>query len=53
MSKDEQESFYNQIKMNHLTQVFKGQNPSKLPYFIMILNTIFLPYKAGPTNISF
>jgi hypothetical protein len=40
--KDECESFYNQIQMNHLTWFFKGQNPFKLLYSIMILNTISL-----------
>jgi hypothetical protein len=27
-----------------------GQNPLKLLYFIMIFNTISMPYKVGPTN---
>jgi hypothetical protein len=28
----------------------RGQNPLKLLYFIMILNTISMPYKAWPTK---
>jgi hypothetical protein len=27
-----------------------GQNPLELLYFIMILNTISMPYKARPTT---
>jgi hypothetical protein len=29
---------------------YRGQNPLKLLYFIMILNTIPMPYKAWPTK---
>jgi hypothetical protein len=37
--------------MNHPSHlVDRGQNLLKLLYFIMILNTIYLPYKAWPIN---
>jgi hypothetical protein len=46
MSKDECESFYNQIRISHFTNFLGAKNPLKLLYFIMILNTISLLYKA-------
>jgi len=48
MSKDEYESFNNQIRMNHLTYFLGGENPLSY-YTLTILNTI---YKAGPTTNS-
>jgi hypothetical protein len=48
MSKDECDFFYYQSRMNHVS---RGQNPLKLLYSIMILNTIVLHYKAGPINM--
>jgi hypothetical protein len=38
----------NYYESSHL--VDRGQNPLKLLYSIMILNTISLPYKATPTK---
>ncbi len=40
MSKDECEFFTTKLRMNNLTQLKGGQNPLKLLYYIMILNTI-------------
>jgi len=40
-------------KMNKNLFTTRGENPLKLLYSIMILNTISLPYKAGPINLLF
>jgi hypothetical protein len=55
MSKDKCESLYKKTRMNHLSPrlVSRRQNPLKLSFYsIMILNTISMPCKAGPTKID-